>query len=256
MFSLNWMEELATATARLTDAQLSALRVTFVRGSPVDAGTLRRLGLTTGEAIQVAKQIQFALMAGGEEASRDAAIAIEAIRAGRSVRQACPEVQIVCTTPVGTPVPVRATFATTIEMIRTATREILVVGYLFTGGAKEVLRELAAVGQARGVQVTLVGNRLSEHVGLLKSIWNRRGSRPNLLSREMDPADPLSALHAKLLVRDRCDALITSANLSSHGLHHNVEIGIRVKAPEMSSLVDFVQSMVSGGELTHVGWDA
>lgn len=141
-------------------------------------------------------------------------------------------------------------------MIRTARREILIVGYLFTKGAKQVLRELAAAGRARAVGVTLVGNRLTEHLSILKSVWVGQTCRPNLLSREVDPTDTLAALHAKLLVCDRHDALITSANLSSHGLHHNIEIGIRVNSVEMSSLVDFVQSMASKGELKALSWNA
>jgi len=236
---------LAQAIGRFTNAQLSALEVQVERGAALNADTLRRLGLATGDAVQIARKLDFLITTKGATTGRDIAIAIEAIRAGRALLQAGPEVQIVCTAPFDVGVPIRATFATTIEMIRTAKQEILVVGYLFTEGAKQVLQELASAGQARAVAVTLVGNRLTKHLGVLKSVWNHQSHRPNLLSREVDPTDALAALHAKLLVCDRCDALITSANLSSHGLHRNVEIGIRVKCAEMSSLVDFVQSMAS-----------
>lgn len=254
--SPNWIEDLAQAIGKVTEAQLSALGVELERGASLNADTLRRLGLPTGEAVQISRKLDSLVRAKGAPAGRDIAIAVEAMRAGRATLQGGPEVQIVCTAPFATRVPVRTTFATSIEMIRTAKREILVVGYLFTKGAQQVLRELAAAGRARAVAVTLVGNRLTEHLSLLKSVWGRQSCRPNLLSREIDPADTLAALHAKLLVCDRHDALITSANLSSHGLHHNIEIGIRVKSAEMSSLIDFVQSMASKGELKALPWNA
>lgn len=254
--SSTWIEDLAQAIGKITDAQLSALAVQLKDGAAINADTLRRLGLPTGEAVQIARKLDSQITAKGAAGGRDIAIAVEAVRAGRGQLQAGPEVQIVCTAPFGTGVPVRATFATTVEMIRTAKQEILVVGYLFTEGAKQVLHELATAGRERAVAVTLVGNRLTEHLGVLKSAWGRQIPRPNLLSREADPTDMLAALHAKLLVCDRRDALITSANLSSHGLHRNIEIGIRVKSPEMNSLVDFVQSMISTGELKLISWNA
>jgi phosphatidylserine/phosphatidylglycerophosphate/cardiolipin synthase-like enzyme len=247
---------LAEAIGKTTDAQLFALEAELEHGVALNAETLRRLGLPTGEAVQIARKLESQAAPRGLPAGRDIAIAVEAIRAARALLKGGPEVQIVCTAPFGTGVPVRTTFATSIEMIRTAKQEILVVGYLFTKGAKQVLRELAAAGRARAVAVTLVGNRLTEHLSVLKSVWDSQSCRPNLLSREVDPTDTLAALHAKLLVCDRHDALITSANLSSHGLHHNIEIGIRVKSAEMSSLVDFIQSMASKGELKALLWNA
>jgi phosphatidylserine/phosphatidylglycerophosphate/cardiolipin synthase-like enzyme len=252
----SWIEDLAQAIGKITDAQLLGLETDLERGAPLNADTLRRLGLLTGEAVQIARRLTFLTAANGAPTGRDVAIAVEAIRVGRALLQRGPEVQIVCTAPFGPKVPVRTTFATSIEMIRTAKREIVVVGYLFTEGAKQVLQELAAVGRAQAVAITLVGNRLTEQLALLKSIWDGQTYRPKLLSREADPNDTLATLHAKLLVCDRYDALITSANLSSHGLHHNIEIGIRVRSAEMGSLVDFVQSMAHTGELKVVTWNA
>ncbi len=255
ILSLTWTRELAQAIGKLSDAQLSVLGAELRRGKVVNATTLREIGLSTGEAVWTARKVKSAVAGNGPINPSDVAIAVEAILAGRSVSPAPPQIQVVCTTPFVATVPVRATFATSLEMIRTATREILVVGYLFTEGAKEILQELAAAGRTRKIIVTLVGNRLAEHRGLLRSIWKRGGSRPRLLSREIDPNDALSALHAKLLVGDRRDALITSANLSTHGLHRNIEIGIRVRSAEMSGLVDFVESMASTGELKSIEWD-
>lgn len=252
----SWIEDLAQAIGKITDAQLSELEADLELGAPLNADTFRRLGLPTGEAVQIARRLAFLTAANGAPRSRDVAIAVEAIRAGRALVQSGPGVQIVCTTPFGPKIPVRTTFATSIEMIRTAKREIVVVGYLFTEGAKQVLQELAAAERARDVAVTLVGNRLAEQMALLRSIWEGQASRPKLLSREVDTTDTLAALHAKLLVCDRLDALITSANLSSHGLHHNIEIGVRVRSAEMGSLVDFVQSMAQTGELKGVTWNA
>ncbi len=254
--SSSWIQDLAEAIGKSTDAELFALEAELEHGAVLNAETLGRLGLPTGEAVHIARKLESPAAPRGLPPGREIEIAVQAIRAPRALLKGGPEVQIVCTAPFSARVSVRTTFATSIETIRTAKQDILVVGYLFTEGARQVLRELAAAGRERAVAVTLVGNRLTEHFSMLKSVCDSRGCRPNLLSREADPTDGLAALHAKLLVCDRHDALITSANLSSHGLHHNIEIGIRVKSAEMSSLVDFVQSMASKGELKALSWNA
>jgi len=186
----------------------------------------------------------------------DVSTALEAIAAGKVLVPPGPDIEVVCTAPFGVGVPVRTTFATSMDMIRCAKREILVVGYLFTEGARDVLQELCDADRERGVAVTFVGNRLREHLQIFRSVWTPETRRPRLLSREADPNDTMAAMHAKLLVCDRCDALVTSANLSSHGLHRNIEIGVRVRSPSMSIYVELIDKMVFGGELQPIELDS
>lgn len=62
----------------------------------------------------------------------------------------------------------------------------------------------------------------------------------------------MAALHAKLLVADREDALITSANLTYHGFERNLEMGIRVTGRAAAEIHDQIHQLISTKEL--VAW--
>jgi phosphatidylserine/phosphatidylglycerophosphate/cardiolipin synthase-like enzyme len=48
------------------------------------------------------------------------------------------------------------------------------------------------------------------------------------------PGDNMASLHAKVLLVDQYDLLVTSANLTYHGLSSNIEVGVRVKGNELA----------------------
>lgn len=50
----------------------------------------------------------------------------------------------------------------------------------------------------------------------------------------------MAALHAKVIVVDQAETLITSANLSYHGQEGNIELGTRIVSPEIAKQVDDV----------------
>ena len=64
----------------------------------------------------------------------------------------------------------------------------------------------------------------------------------------------MSALHAKLLICDRNVALVTSANFSHHGLHENIEIGVKIQSASVRQLVEFVEALIRTGEVEAVAW--
>ena len=77
---------------------------------------------------------------------------------------------VVCTGPVQFTVPVRATFATMIEMVQEARTEIVIVGYVFTAGAAEFVGKVSQARQ-RGVAVTVLGNRMQGAIPALRQFW-------------------------------------------------------------------------------------
>jgi phosphatidylserine/phosphatidylglycerophosphate/cardiolipin synthase-like enzyme len=166
--------------------------------------------------------------------------ALAALRATR--------VEIVCTAPLDIGIPVRATLPKALEMIESAEHEIVMVGYVFSEGAREILARLAAA-QARGVRVTIVANRLREHLCQFVPLWPAGARLPVLYSRDADPNDQMAALHAKLLICDRRTALVTSANFTHHGLRGNIEIGVCVTDQAIGRLADFVSHMIATEEV-------
>ncbi len=140
-------------------------------------------------------------------------------------------------------------------MINDAQNEILVVGYVFTEGAKSLLEQVARAGRERRVRVTIIGNRIEEHLPALRSAWSVGCPEPRVFSCPANLRDDMSALHAKLLVCDAATALITSANFSHHGLHENIEIGVKVVSPSVARLLEFFNSLIVARQVTALAWN-
>lgn len=93
-----------------------------------------------------------------------------------------------------------------------------------------------------------------DQLATLQSLWPADSPAPSIFSHKADPADDMTALHAKLLICDNTFALITSANFSYHGLHENIEIGVKIESASVARLVEFVQAMIRKGEVEAVQW--
>lgn len=93
---------------------------------------------------------------------------------------------------------------------------------------------------------------MQEHLHVLRSYWPADSPAPVIFSRESDPSDEKTSLHAKLLICDRSVALITSANFSHHGLHENIEIGAKIKSTSIARLAEFFQAMIQASEFRNI----
>ncbi len=78
---------------------------------------------------------------------------------------------------------------------------------------------------------------------------------PGLSARRLAwpaPARPLDAsMHAKVLVVDRCTALVGSANLTGHALERNFECGLLIRGGQVPPLL--VGHLLSAEGLQEVG---
>jgi phosphatidylserine/phosphatidylglycerophosphate/cardiolipin synthase-like enzyme len=128
------------------------------------------------------------------------------------------------------------------EVIDGAESELHVTLYSASEEALSIF-DLLELKLERGIRVTLVANRLSES--------KERHARQQLESLaasfseahfySFQPRSRLRNLHAKVVVADRREAVIGSANLSHRGLVENYELGIRLAGPvarDVSLLVD------------------
>jgi cardiolipin synthase A/B len=124
------------------------------------------------------------------------------------------------------------------EILRGAKAELLVVGYWIAarddeeGIIEEVIASLAGA-ITRGVTVSVVADERVRQDGqdnrrILMSAWPPGVTLPKLLTWRLPPGDQHLKLHAKVLVADRRDALVTSANLTSYAMDRNMEMGVRI----------------------------
>lgn len=251
---LNHILEITRALLRLSPEQLRSLAQLCTRlpdSTLLTAERLQReLRISTADAVGIARA-----MPRSEDSGmlRDIAVAATAAAERESAREQFREkVDVVCTGPVQFTVPVRATFATMIEMVQDAQTEIVIVGYVFTAGAGEFVEKVAQARQ-RGVVVTILGNQMNRAIPALRQLWGF-GQPPVVYSWENDGTDELTSLHAKLLICDKRTALVTSANYSLHGLHENVEIGLRLQSPSVTRLGDFIKQLISSPTVEPVVW--
>lgn len=153
-------------------------------------------------------------------------------------RRHAPATQVVWTGPKVEGSYLRATREVVRELLRGAQAELLVVGYWIAarddgeGIIEEVIASLAEA-VTRGLVVNVVVDERVRPDGrdnrrILTSAWPVGIELPKILTWRLPPGDQHLKLHAKILVADRRDALVTSANLTSYAMDRNMEMGVRI----------------------------
>lgn len=121
------------------------------------------------------------------------------------------------------------------DLLKSAQHEILLTAYSI--GKADHIFELIEAALARGVQVWMVVNRLSEQHN---SIQRRLSDLPEKYQHfhlyPFEPDDKRSDLHAKVLVVDRKRALVGSSNLSYNGLILNHELAVLIEGQDASAI--------------------
>ena len=162
----------------------------------------------------------------------------------------------------------RRTEAVVNEIIAEAKSEILIVGYWLvtsTVHMQELIESLIAKARA-GVKIRFVFDPSEKSQGLdnfsaLNSKWpaDMKAAQREVFSwcKAMEKVSSNKGLmfdrklHAKVIVADRHDALVTSANLTQAGMLQNLEMGFRVEGYMASAVVAHFDLLISEGILEH-----
>ena len=153
---------------------------------------------------------------------------------------------------------VRSTGPIVNQMLGRARRSVLVVSYsiwLGYGTAEDVVVQLAELSST-GVDVTFILDlryRDGWNITHLKSAWPKGRRRPAIWSWQHG-SDTIAKLHAKVIVVDRRDVLITSANLTGHGIDTNLELGLRVLGQPAEDTAAHFDRLIQDGEFESVDW--
>ena len=188
-----------------------------------------------------AQAFRHMLLAADARSADDVIDAIGAASAAAEQARAEAEgVEIAWTYPGTVRPAVRTTGAVAREVIDGARRSLLVVGYSVTvdpGLAGLAARTVAAMGAAAdgGVVVTAILHRDPKNRSALLKGWPSGREPPGIFTWP-ERADQMASLHAKVLVADSRDALVTSANLTYHGFEGNVEVGVRITGKAAAQL--------------------
>ncbi|MZP31368.1 hypothetical protein GTO91_16835 [Heliobacterium undosum] len=126
------------------------------------------------------------------------------------------------------------------SMIDEAQRQILVVGYNLTVEATSTKTIIGALARAskRGCRITVAFHDNSSNYRILSKAWPSDVPAPRMLIWCGNPDSPNASLHAKLVSVDRNQVLVTSANLTRHGMEHNIEFGVRIRGAKAAQVED------------------
>jgi phosphatidylserine/phosphatidylglycerophosphate/cardiolipin synthase-like enzyme len=229
---------LAASLADLSDQQARVVISALASGQIDAESTAYRIRAMTGLANATSSTLESIF----REATKCASSSESArwLLIGLLQRAKAPAAPALVWTAPGGAAAVRNIESVITQLVHGAQRSITLVGYAVTQAADPLLNDLADA-MRRGVEVSLVVDRLKDRIPQLFRAWPRDVRRPALWTREADPHDEMSALHAKVLVVDDRYLLISSANLTYHGLRGNLELGVLLQgdvALEMKALLN------------------
>jgi len=148
------------------------------------------------------------------------------------------------------------------EIIIGARKEIWLAAYWIAGhrdgeGIVGDVIELLADATTRGLDVALAldGNPKPSgetNFDVLRALWPTGAKYPRLYTWSEALNEPHLKLHAKALVADRADALVTSANLTMHALERSMELGVRLKGRLAQEIASQLDSLVNSKILSAV----
>ncbi len=178
-------------------------------------------------------------------------------------RRHVPSTQVAWTGPKVEGSFLRATREVVRELLREARVELLVVGYWIAarddaeGIIEEVIASLADAVM-RGVAVRVVVDERvrpdgKDNRSILLSVWPQGVILPKILTWRLPADDHHLKLHAKVLVADRRDALVTSANLTSHAMDRNMEMGVRIIGHPAGDIAKHFDLLEEAGVLESFG---
>lgn len=238
-----------TIARTLSEIQVGQLVAALSKGElTFSAGVLQvqhRLHLSTTDTRNVVSMLRDWQNSGADLDALSAALLAANMTYIRT-RAEAPSVRLVWTGPISLPGSTRSTLSVLLDLIDRAQQEMVIVGYVLTEAASIVFEHLAAA-KRRGVQVTLIGDRLEEKLPVLRACWPQDLHLPTLYTRVETPDDTRAALHAKLAIADQRYMLVTSANLSYHGLAGNIEIGIEVEGQVAAEAIALLNRLITEG---------
>lgn len=150
---------------------------------------------------------------------------------------------------------VRTTAQVVDEMLRRASREVVVVQYAVTthAGVVSVFDRLGRLS-SDGVRVTWILDgrwQKGTSIASVRAMWPKGSPAPRIWSYVVED-DELAKLHAKVLIVDDRDLFVTSANLTGYGYGVNLEFGARVQGEPAMRAAQHFDLLISRGLLAEV----
>lgn len=145
--------------------------------------------------------------------------------------------ELVITAPTSFRLRARRTEDVVGQLIMQACRSITITGYSISDYFDGMLDRMIQKS-TNGVYVNLYVNDVEKHGEQLQRVKSYRGQYLRLYEYNRAETDRMAALHAKMIVVDGVSSLVSSANLSYHGMQGNIEMGILIKSVNKAKTIE------------------
>lgn len=146
---------------------------------------------------------------------------------------------LVLTAPDSFQVKALKTRDTMRKLIENTEKSLTITGYSISDYFAEMLDVIIKKSQ-QGVYVRLYVNDIVKQKDALDRLMAYRSRFLQVYEYQKQEDDKMAALHAKLIVSDAKKSLVSSANLSYHGMQGNIEMGFLIESHDKAKQIEEV----------------
>ena len=146
---------------------------------------------------------------------------------------------LVLTAPDSFRVKALRTKETLQKLIEGTEKSLTITGYSISDYFADMLDAIIRKSQ-QGVYVRLYVNDMEKQKSAVDRLMTYKSRFLQVYEYQKQEDDKMAALHAKLLVSDVKKSMVSSANLSYHGMQGNVEMGFLIESPEKAKQIEEV----------------
>lgn len=132
------------------------------------------------------------------------------------------------------------------ELISSAKHNVLITGYSVSEYFDDFIDVITRKSR-QGVYFSIYINDIEKQKDDIEKLIAYKGKFLKIYNFQKKVDDKMAALHAKIIVADEQKCLISSANLSYHGLEGNIEMGLllesKKKAAQIKALFNELKRM-------------
>lgn len=146
---------------------------------------------------------------------------------------------LVLTAPDSFRVKALRTKETLQKLIEGTEKSLTITGYSISDYFADMLDVIIRKSQ-QGVYVRLYVNDMEKQKSTLDRLMAYKSRFLQVYEYQKQEEDKMAALHAKLLVSDAKKSLVSSANLSYHGMQGNIEMGFLIESCDKARQIEAV----------------
>lgn len=162
------------------------------------------------------------------------------------------KVDLVATLPSHYKTQALPTISVISDLIDSAKTLILITGYSISDYAEDLLMKIIEKSRS-GVMVKIFVNKFDPTDSPIINRLDMYKGRYLEIYKYVEQDDDMAALHAKTLSVDDSKSLITSANLSFHGLEKNIELGCLIESSDYAKkLHSLFSDLIKTGKVKKV----